>query len=187
MIGYAAPTPSAWLAALQVLIRLLREGLGATGPCSAHRSGPGRLPNRASVKDMLVAGNTKVTDLLCVTPPWIPEGAHAMTQLVELPPADEGLGPHRHSGPVFGYVLEGRILFELEGDEPREIVAGEAFWEPGGGVVHYQVANLDSSTWTRFVAVCICAPGVDMITMLEPEEIVARDHLRHPSARQHAD
>ena len=26
----------------------------------------------ASVKDMLVAGNTKVTDLLCVTPPWIP-------------------------------------------------------------------------------------------------------------------
>ena len=141
----------------------------------------------ASVKDMLVAGNTKVTDLLCVTPPWIPEGAHAMTQLVELPPADEGLGPHRHSGPVFGYVLEGRILFELEGDEPREIVAGEAFWEPGGDVVHYQVANLDSGTWTRFVAVCIGAPGVDMITMLEPEEIVARDHLRHPSARQHAD
>jgi len=141
----------------------------------------------ASVKDMLVAGNTKVTDLLCVTPPWIPEGAHAMTQLVELPPADEGLGPHRHSGPVFGYVLEGEILLELEGDEPREIVAGEAFWEPGGDVVHYQVANLDSSTWARFVAVCICAPGVDMITMLETEEIVARDHLRHPSARQHAD
>src|SRR6186997_959606 len=55
----------------------------------------------ASVKDMLVAGNTKVTDLLCVTPPWIPEGAHAMTQLVELPPADVGLAPHRHSGPVF--------------------------------------------------------------------------------------
>jgi quercetin dioxygenase-like cupin family protein len=136
---------------------------------------------------MLVAGNTKVTDLLCDTPPWIPEGAHAMTQLVELPPADEGLGPHRHSGPVFGYVLEGRILFELEGDEPREIVAGEAFWEPGGDDVHYQVANLDSSTRTRIEAVCICAPGVDMITMLEPEEIVARDHLRHPNARQHAD
>ena len=29
------------------------------------------------------------------------------------------------------------------GQEPREIVAGEAFWEPGGDVVHYQVANLD--------------------------------------------
>ena len=41
-----------------------------------------------------------------------------MTQLVELPPADAGLEPHRHSGPVFGYVLEGRILFELEGEAP---------------------------------------------------------------------
>ena len=60
-------------------------------------------------------GNTKITDLLSVTPPAIPQGAHAMTQLVELPPADTGLSPHRHSGPVFGYMLEGRMLFELEG------------------------------------------------------------------------
>ncbi len=136
---------------------------------------------------MLVTGNTKVSDLLCVTPPWIPEGAHAMTQLIELPPADEGLAPHRHSGPVFGYVLDGKILFELEGDEPRQIVAGESFWEPGGDVVHYQVANLDETSWSRFFAVCICAPGVEMITMLQPEEIAARDHLRHPSVRQHQD
>jgi quercetin dioxygenase-like cupin family protein len=133
---------------------------------------------------MLAKGNVKVTDLLSAIPPAIPEGSHAMTQLVELPPADAGLEPHRHSGPVFGYVLEGRVFFELEGEAPREIVAGEAFWEPGGDVVHYQVSNLDAETWTRFVAVCICAPGVDMITMLEPDEILARDHLRHPSARQ---
>lgn len=135
---------------------------------------------------MLAAGNVKVTDLLSATPPWIPEGAHAMTQLVELPPADAGVAPHRHSGPVFGYVLEGRMLFELEGGAPREIVAGQAFWEPGSDVVHYQAANLEQSNWTRFLAVCICAPGVDMITMLEPDEIIARDHLRHPSVRQHA-
>jgi quercetin dioxygenase-like cupin family protein len=135
---------------------------------------------------MLAVGNMKIADLLCVTPPSIPEGAHAMIQLVELPPADAGLGPHRHSGPVFGYVLEGRILFELEGEAPREIGAGEAFWEPGGDVVHYQVANLEPETPSRFLAVCLCAPDVDMITMLEPAEIVARDHLRHPSARQHS-
>ena len=108
-----------------------------------------------------------------------------MTQLLELPPADPGVPPHRHSGPVFGYVLEGKMLFELEGEEPREIVAGEAFWEPGGEVVHYLIANVDPDNWLRLIAVCICAPGMDMVTMLEPEEIVARDHLRHPSARQH--
>ncbi|MEN4401673.1 cupin domain-containing protein [Mycolicibacterium senegalense] len=133
---------------------------------------------------MLAAGNVMITDLLCVTPPEIPDGAHAMTQLVEIPPADEGVQPHRHSGPVFGYVLEGSILFELEGEAPRKIVAGEAFWEPGGDVVHYQVANLDPHHRSVFLAVCLCAPGVDMITMLEPDEIKAREHLRHPSARR---
>jgi quercetin dioxygenase-like cupin family protein len=139
-----------------------------------------------SVENMIAAGNTKITDLLCVTPPPSPEGAHAMTQLVELPPADAGLDPHRHSGPVFGYVLEGKILLEIEGEAPREIVAGEAFWEPGGDVVHYQMRNLDASGWSRFLAVCICAPGVDMITMLEPREILSRDPLRHPAVRRHA-
>ncbi|MDT5337127.1 MAG: hypothetical protein QOD90_2632 [Mycobacterium sp.] len=135
---------------------------------------------------MLVTGNTKVTDLLSVAPPPIPAGAHAMTQIVELAPADAGLAPHRHSGPVFGYMLQGRMLFELEGEAPVEIAAGEAFWEPGGEVVHYQTRNLDPTHWSRFVAVCICAPGVDMITMLEPSEIASRDALRHPSARRHA-
>ncbi len=135
---------------------------------------------------MLITGNTRVTDLLSVAPPSIPAGAHVMTQVVELAPADAGLAPHRHSGPVFGYMLQGRMLFELEGEEPVEIVAGQAFWEPGGEVVHYQTKNLDPTDWSRFVAVCICAPGVDMITMLEPHEIASRDALRHPSARQHA-
>jgi len=46
-----------------------------------------------------------------------------MRQLVELLPADAGLGPHRHSGPVVGYVRQGRIPFELEGEAPTE--AGE--------------------------------------------------------------
>jgi quercetin dioxygenase-like cupin family protein len=135
---------------------------------------------------MLVTGNTKVTDLLCVTPPAIPTGAHAMTQIVELAPADSGLAPHRHSGPVFGYMLKGRMLFELEGEEPVEIVEGQAFWEPGGEVVHYQTKNLDPTEWSSFLAVCICAPDVDMITMLEPEEIASREALRHPSARRQA-
>ena len=146
-----------------------------------------RRDNAVSVERMLATGNTKITDLLCVTPPAIPDGAHAMTQLVELPPADAGLEPHRHSGPVFGYVLEGRILFEIEGDAPVELAAGQAFWEPGGEVVHYQMRNLEATGWSRFLAVCICAPGVDMITMLEPQEIEARDALRHPSARRRND
>lgn len=72
---------------------------------------------------------TEVTDLLQLKPPFIPENAFGMVQLLVLPPDDPGAGPHLHSGPVFGYVLEGEILFELEGKEAYPIKAGEAFLE----------------------------------------------------------
>src|SRR5262249_43060258 len=62
--------------------------------------------------------------------PEIAPGSAVMVGTVTVPPGDPGSGPHRHSGPVFGYVLEGEILFELEGQEPYPIKAGEAFWEP---------------------------------------------------------
>ncbi|MEV5960014.1 cupin domain-containing protein, partial [Streptomyces sp. NPDC051987] len=44
-----------------------------------------------------------------VKPPFVPEGASGMTVLVEWPPGDPGTPPHRHSGPCFGYVLEGAV------------------------------------------------------------------------------
>ena len=44
-----------------------------------------------------------------------------MTALVEIPPHDPGTPPHRHSGPVYGYLLEGELLFELEGDPPPQV------------------------------------------------------------------
>jgi hypothetical protein len=74
---------------------------------------------------MVAAGYVEVRDLLCVTPPSIPEASQAMTQLVELPPAEAGLAPHRHCGPVFGYVLEGRTLFELERTNPERSLQGK--------------------------------------------------------------
>src|SRR5262245_47113610 len=64
-------------------------------------------------------------------PPFIPERADVMTLVLEYPPGFPGAPPHRHSGPVFGYMLDGEMLFELEGEPERVIKAGEAFWEPG--------------------------------------------------------
>jgi quercetin dioxygenase-like cupin family protein len=68
-------------------------------------------------------------DLREVVPPLIAQGSSALVRLLELPPGGPALGPHRHSGPVFGYMVEGEMLFELEGEEPYPITAGEAFWE----------------------------------------------------------
>ena len=121
-----------------------------------------------------------LTTLMHQVPPFIPSGAEAMTATVELPPGDPGTPPHRHSGPVFGYLLEGEMLFELEGEPERVIRAGEAFWEPGGDVIHYQAANNLTDVRTVFLAVMVCAPGKEMLTYVTDEELSERAHLRHP-------
>jgi hypothetical protein len=56
---------------------------------------------------MATITHMKEKDLLEVVPPFIAQGSSAMVRLLELPPGDPGLAPHRHSGPVFGYMLEG--------------------------------------------------------------------------------
>src|SRR4051794_23586255 len=96
----------------------------------------------ASVQDMspIEPSPSTVFDVLLREPPCSTDHSAAMVATVTIPPGDPGSGPHRHSGPVFGYVLEGEILFELEGERPHPVKAGEAFWEPGFEVVHYQAA-----------------------------------------------
>ena len=75
------------------------------------------------------------------------------------------------------------MAFELEGEPPRIIRAGEAFHEPGGDVIHSQAANHLTGAWSMFVAVMPCQPGQPMLTYVEPGELAARRHLRHPGAR----
>ena len=127
---------------------------------------------------------TNSFDILLHQNPVIAPNSGAMVATVAIPPGDPGSGPHRHSGPVFGYVLQGEILFELEGEEPYPIKAGEAFWEPGGDVVHYQAGNLRADITSKFVVFMMCAPDVPMMTYLDEAEIAARAHLRHPGALQ---
>lgn len=95
-----------------------------------------------------------------VKPPHIPEGASGMTILVEWPPGDPGTAPHRHSGPAFGYVMEGEVRFELEGEPERVVKAGETFWEPGGDVNHYQDGNARTDARCRFLVTMLCARRV---------------------------
>ncbi|MFI1338190.1 cupin domain-containing protein [Streptomyces sp. NPDC020845] len=113
-------------------------------------------------------------------PPFLPEGASGMTISVEWPPGDPGTPPHRHSGPAFGYVIEGAVRFELEGEPERVVKAGETFWEPGGDVIHYQDGNALTDSKTRFIVTMLCAPGQPMLTLVDEEELSQRAHLRAP-------
>ena len=114
-----------------------------------------------------------------VTPPLLPSNAEVMTVVIAWPPGFGGAPPHRHlGGPVFGYVLEGEMLFELEGEAPRVIKAGEAFWEPGGDLIHYSDANNREDIPLRFVVTMMCVPGQQMLTLVDREELEARTSQR---------
>jgi hypothetical protein len=49
--------------------------------------------------------------------------------------------------------------------------AGEAFWEPGGDVIHYQEGNNRTDIPLRFVATMLCAPGQPMLVIVDDEEL----------------
>ncbi len=97
---------------------------------------------------------------------------HPMVTMVtvELPPGASS-APHRHPGPAFGYVIEGELLFQIEGSAPVMYKQGQAFYEPPG-VVHLVTRNPSTKQRTRFLAVVIgqqgqpvelpiCGPGTE--------------------------
>ncbi|MEH0934480.1 cupin domain-containing protein [Micromonospora psammae] len=108
----------------------------------------------------------------------IPAGAEARTIRVTLSPGDPGAPPHRHPGPVFGYVTQGEVLFELEGQPPRVLKAGDALFEPGGDVIHYQGANNLADAQSQLVVTMFAPPGTPVLTVVSAEELAERRHLR---------
>lgn len=129
--------------------------------------------------DQLQRVTAAMTVIQSVTPPFIPDGADAMTAIIEWGPGDAGAPPHRHpGGPCFGYVLEGEMLFELEGEAPRVLKAGDAFWEPGGDVIHYSDANNRDDVALRFLVTMLCTPGEQMFVIVDEAELEARKDRR---------
>ncbi|MDZ7884037.1 MAG: cupin domain-containing protein [Mycobacterium sp.] len=123
------------------------------------------------------AWKTALTVLQEATPD-IPPGAHVMTVVIEFPPGDPGTPPHRHPGPAFGYVIAGEMLFELEGQPPRVVRAGEAFWEPGGDVIHYSDGNNRADIPSTFTVTMMCVPGRPMLELVDAQELEQRRERR---------
>jgi quercetin dioxygenase-like cupin family protein len=77
-------------------------------------------------------------------------------------------------------VLEGEMLMELEGEPERVIRAGEAFWEPGGDVVHYQDGNNREDVPVRFTVTMMCEPDKPMFVLVDEAELAQRKDRRAP-------
>jgi quercetin dioxygenase-like cupin family protein len=69
---------------------------------------------------------------------------------VELPPGTPA-GPHRHPGPVTGYVESGLIAFERDGHPVTELRHGDVFFEPGGEIIR-RFDNLSRTEPATFIA-----------------------------------
>lgn len=105
-------------------------------------------------------------------------GMEVTTLRVTLPAGSAGSPPHRHAGPVFGYLIKGALRFEVEGEPERIIGPGESFWEPGGDLIHYQDSNALQDEETEFVVTLVLPPGADLLTPVPAEELAERASRR---------
>jgi quercetin dioxygenase-like cupin family protein len=77
-------------------------------------------------------------------------------------------GRHLHPCPVIGYIAEGSVLFQIEGEAVQTLHAGDAFHEPAGVVI----ARFDNASETapmKFIAYYLLAGEQELIQML-PEK-----------------
>jgi len=76
---------------------------------------------------------------------WVPADPLIHVLHLTLEPGAAGTPPHKHPGPMIGYVLE-----------------GEAFFEPYG-CVHLRAANGSQSAPTRLIAMIVGKQGLPIV------------------------
>jgi quercetin dioxygenase-like cupin family protein len=74
--------------------------------------------------------------------------------------------PHRHAGPVFGYVLEGEYEHAIDNHPVKIYKAGETFYEPTG-CLHRVARNPSDKNKTRLLAVILHPQATKEATIRE--------------------
>lgn len=126
-----------------------REILKALVAASAAASANAAPPNPA-----------RVVHRQPLPPPF--DGLDAAFVEVEIAPGP-GSAPHRHSGFVLGYVLDGEFRFGTDGQTPQTLKRGETFYEPPGAV-HSISASAHPTKSARILAIIIGEKGKELTT-----------------------
>lgn len=92
--------------------------------------------------------------------------ARATTQEVTFEPGAAS-APHRHPGPVFGYVLEGELEFAIGDGKLRTLKAGDTFYEPAMAL-HRVARNPSNKATTRVLAVVVNPRDAKELVIPEP-------------------
>jgi quercetin dioxygenase-like cupin family protein len=77
--------------------------------------------------------------------------------------------PHRHPGPVIGYVLEGEYELGIDDQPSKVFKAGETFYEPTG-CLHRVSKNPAGKGNTRVLAVVLHPRDAKQIEIPEPKK-----------------
>jgi quercetin dioxygenase-like cupin family protein len=77
----------------------------------------------------------------------------ATTVEVTLEAGQEGM-PHRHPGPVFGYILEGEYEWAIDDQPVKKLKVGDTFYEPAM-CLHRVSKNPSDKNKTRVLAVLL--------------------------------
>ncbi len=73
-------------------------------------------------------------------------------------PPGSASAAHQHPGPTFGYVVSGRVKWAINGEAPRVLGPGDAFFEPMGSV-HSTSANASESEPAKLAVVILGRVG----------------------------
>ncbi len=114
--------------------------LGAGGLILAQQSGHGPL-------QLKVLSATDMTEKL--------DGKDAKVSMLELTlePGQSSL-PHRHPGPVFGYILEGEYQWAINDQPVKQLKTGDTFYEPAMSL-HRVSRNSSDRAKARVLAIMV--------------------------------
>jgi len=83
--------------------------------------------------------------------------------LLELKPGPGQGREHRHTGPVLGYVLEGKVRFGVDHGPEQIIAAAETFFEPTGAL-HSTWGSAEPNTPARVLVFMVVPKGTSGTT-----------------------
>ena len=115
-------------------------------------------------------GKPKVKALSAVDIAEKIDGKKAKATTVELTlEPGQASAPHRHPGPVFGYVLEGEYEWAIDDNEAKILKVGDTFYEPTGRL-HRVSKNPSKKNKTRILAVVLHPADVKDIVIPEKKK-----------------
>jgi quercetin dioxygenase-like cupin family protein len=111
------------------------------------------------------AGTGKATTLMVKELPDL-AGKDGMVEVVDFAPGEVSQ-PHRHNADLFVYVLQGAIVTQVEGEAPKNLKAGDVFYEAPTDV-HVVSRNASATNPAKLLVFYVKDQGSPPTVLVQP-------------------